>query len=152
MTTWQFIFSTQRSKDLRAKRLQRKNVISWLQLPFHTIYCLLRLNDLSKNSFWLQKQHLLSLQIYFCSPAKQKRQGKMGIKNVLIISHLLLCILRSQYIDLDIKVIGTLSPNQSPPSDLSGWPDIFLGSGTFKKTSPKYRLQKAGCNKQGHCY
>ena len=36
--------------------------------------------------------------------------------------------------------------------NLSGRPDIFLGSGTFKKQGPKYGVQKAGCKKQGHCY
>ena len=37
-------------------------------------------------------------------------------------------------------------------SNLSGQPDIFLGSGTLKKQGPKYGVQKAGCKKQGHCY
>ena len=37
-------------------------------------------------------------------------------------------------------------------SNLSGRPDIFLGSGTLKKQGPKYGVQKAGCKKQGHCY
>ena len=37
-------------------------------------------------------------------------------------------------------------------SNLSGLPDIFLGSGTLKKQGPKYGVQKAGCKKQGHCY
>ena len=37
-------------------------------------------------------------------------------------------------------------------SNLSGWPDIFLGSETLKKQGPKYGVQKAGCKKQGHCY
>ena len=37
-------------------------------------------------------------------------------------------------------------------SNLSGRPDIFLGSGTLKKLGPKYGVQKAGCKKQGHCY
>ena len=32
-------------------------------------------------------------------------------------------------------------------SNLSGQPDTFLGSGTLKKW-----VQKAGCEKQGHCY
>ena len=31
-------------------------------------------------------------------------------------------------------------------------PDIFLGSGTFKKPGPKSGVQKAGLKKQGHCY
>ena len=30
-------------------------------------------------------------------------------------------------------------------SNLSGRPDICLGSGTLKKLGPKYRVQKAGC-------
>ena len=37
-------------------------------------------------------------------------------------------------------------------SNLSGRPDICLGSGTFEKLGPKYRVQKAGCKKQGHWY
>ena len=38
-------------------------------------------------------------------------------------------------------------------SNLSGRPDIFLGSETLKKKlGPKYGVQKAGCKKQGHCY
>ena len=37
-------------------------------------------------------------------------------------------------------------------SNLSGQPDIHLGSGTLKKQGPKYGVQKAGCKKQGHCY
>ena len=37
-------------------------------------------------------------------------------------------------------------------SNLSGRPDIFLGSGTLKKLGPKYGVQKAGCKKHGHCY
>ena len=37
-------------------------------------------------------------------------------------------------------------------SNLSGRPDICLGPGTSKKLGPKYRVQKAGCKKQGHCY
>ena len=36
--------------------------------------------------------------------------------------------------------------------NLSGWSDIFLGSGTLKKLGPKCWVQKAGCKKQGHCY
>ena len=34
-------------------------------------------------------------------------------------------------------------------SNLSGRPDICLGSGTSKKLGPKYRVQKAGCKKIG---
>jgi hypothetical protein len=34
-------------------------------------------------------------------------------------------------------------------SSLSGRPDIFLGSGTKQKSSPKYEPQKAGCKKTG---
>ena len=37
-------------------------------------------------------------------------------------------------------------------SNLSGQPDTFLGSGTLKKMGAKYGVQKAGCEKQGHCY
>jgi hypothetical protein len=37
-------------------------------------------------------------------------------------------------------------------SNLSGRPDIFLGSGTFKTSGPKYGVQKAGCKKQSHFY
>ena len=37
-------------------------------------------------------------------------------------------------------------------SNLSGGPDIFLGSGTLKKSGTKYGVQKAGYKKQGHCY
>ena len=33
-------------------------------------------------------------------------------------------------------------------SNLSGKPDIFLGSGTFKKLGPIYEVQKAECKKQ----
>ena len=33
--------------------------------------------------------------------------------------------------------------------NLSGQPDIFLGSGTFKKLSPIYEVQKPECKKQG---
>ena len=105
---WQLgnsFFQPNEAKTLGLKDFKVKMWFRGFSYLFIRFYCLLRLNDLSKNSFWLQKQHLLSLQIYFCSPAKQKRQGKMGIKNVLIISHLLLCILRSQYIDLDSKLL-----------------------------------------------
>ena len=37
-------------------------------------------------------------------------------------------------------------------SNLSGRPDIFLGSATLKKWGPKNGVQKPGCKNQGHCY
>ena len=36
-------------------------------------------------------------------------------------------------------------------SSLSGWPDIFLGSGTLKKVQ-NMGCKKQGAKKQGHCY
>ena len=37
-------------------------------------------------------------------------------------------------------------------SNLSGRPDIFLGSGTFKKSQGPCFFQKAGCKRTGLCY
>ena len=37
-------------------------------------------------------------------------------------------------------------------SSLSCRPDIFLGSGTLKKSGPKYGPGKSREQKQGHCY
>ena len=37
-------------------------------------------------------------------------------------------------------------------SSLSGWPDIFLGSGTLKNQVQNMDLKKAGSKKQGYCY